>query len=45
MKFSDYEAAWKRQPLPRGADSDLSALKQTYETQRRKTAGAFLVRD
>lgn len=45
MKFSDYEAAWKRQPLPRGADAELSDLKRTYEAQRRKAAAAFLVRD
>lgn len=45
MKFSDYEAAWKRQPLPRGADADLGELKQTFETKRRKMAAALLLRD
>src|SRR4051794_4493541 len=45
MKLSDYEAAWKRQPLPRGVDADLNDLKQTFDTNRRKMAAALLVRD
>jgi flagellar biogenesis protein FliO len=45
MKFSDYEAAWKRQPLPRGADADLRELKQTFETKSRKMAATLLLRD
>jgi cytochrome bd-type quinol oxidase subunit 2 len=45
MKFSDYEAAWKRQPLPRGADADLRELNQTFETTRRKMAATLLLRD
>lgn len=45
MNFSNYEAAWKRQPLPHGADADLGELKQTFETKRRKMAAALLLRD
>jgi hypothetical protein len=45
MKFSDYEAAWKRQPLPRGADADVRELKQTFETKSRKMAATLLLRD
>lgn len=45
MKLSDYEAVWKRQPLPRGMDADLDELKRTFETARRKMAATFLARD
>lgn len=45
MNWNDYEAAWKRQPLPRGADADLADLKQTFETKHRKMAASLLVRD
>jgi hypothetical protein len=45
MNWNDYEAIWKRQPLPRGTQADLTNLKQTFETKRRKMAAAFLVRD
>ena len=45
MKLSDYEAAWKRQPLPRGVDADLGELKQNFERNRRKMAATLLVRD
>lgn len=45
MNWSDYEAVWKRQPLPRGAEADLADLKQTFETKRRQMAAALLIRD
>jgi hypothetical protein len=45
MNWSDYEAVWKRQPLPRGAEADLAELKQSFEAKRRQMAAAFLVRD
>ena len=45
MNLSDYEAVWKRQPLPRGVEADLINLKQTFETNRRKMAATLLVRD
>jgi hypothetical protein len=45
MNWSDYEAVWKRQELPVGADADLANLRATFETKRRKMAAAMLVRD
>jgi hypothetical protein len=45
MNWSDYEAVWKRQELPTGADADLATLKQTFEIKRRKMKGALFARD
>jgi hypothetical protein len=45
MNRNDYEAVWKRQPLPIGADADLADLKATFETKRRKLAATLMVRD
>jgi hypothetical protein len=45
MEWSDYEAVWKRQELPTGADADLATLKQTFEAKRRKMRGALFARD
>ncbi len=45
MKWNDYEAVWRRQPLPLGAAADLAALKETFETKRRKMAATLFVRD
>ena len=45
MNWNDYEAVWKRQELPVGADADLTALKETFETKRRKLAATLLIRD
>lgn len=45
MNWNDYEAVWKRQELPVGADADLASLRETFETKRRKMAAAILVRD
>lgn len=45
MNLNDYEGVWKRQELPVGADADLSNLRNTFETKRRKMAAALLVRD
>ncbi|MDI1249325.1 MAG: hypothetical protein PSV13_10720 [Lacunisphaera sp.] len=45
MNWNDYEAAWKRQELPVGANADLASLRETFETKRRKLAAAIQVRD
>jgi hypothetical protein len=45
MNWNDYEAAWKRQPLPVGAEADLAGLRATYESKRRKLAATLQVRD
>lgn len=45
MNWNDYEAIWKRQPLPIGAGADLAQLHATYEAKRRKMAATLLVRD
>ena len=45
MNWSDYESAWKRQELPKGADADLERLRDTFESKSRKLAGALLIRD
>ena len=45
MNWNDYEAVWKRQELPRGADADLAELRQTFETKSRKMAKSLLLRD
>ena len=45
MNWSDYEAVWKRQELPTGADADLATLVQTFEARHRKMRGALFARD
>jgi O-antigen/teichoic acid export membrane protein len=45
MKWSDYEAVWKRQEPPLGAKADVGMLKATFETRRRKLHAAIRVRD
>lgn len=45
MNWNDYEAVWKRQDLPVGASADLTTLKSSFETKRRKLNAALLVRD
>jgi hypothetical protein len=45
MNWSDYEAVWKRQPVPVGADADVAHIRQTFEAKRRKLAGSLVVRD
>ena len=45
MNWNDYEAVWKRQELPVGADADLATLRETFETKRRKMAATLVVRD
>jgi hypothetical protein len=45
MNWTDYEAAWKRQPLPKGTQADLSDLRATFETKRRKLAATLRIRD
>jgi len=45
MNLSDYEAIWKRQELPVGAEADLAKLKDTFESKRRKLAATLFLRD
>lgn len=45
MNLNDYEAIWKRQDLPRGADADLLDLKQSFEGKRRKMELTILLRN
>jgi hypothetical protein len=45
MNWNDYEAAWKRQPLPLGAEADVADLRTTFESKRRKLAATLQVRD
>jgi hypothetical protein len=45
MNWNDYEAVWKRQELPIGADADVAKLRLTFETKRRKLAATLLARD
>jgi F0F1-type ATP synthase assembly protein I len=45
MNWNDYEAAWKRQPLPVGPAADLTGLRDTFETKRRKLAATLQIRD
>ena len=45
MNLSDYEAVWKRQELPRGAEADLTELKRTFAAQHRKMERTILLRN
>lgn len=45
MNLHDFEAIWKRQELPRGAEADLAALRATFAAKNRKLAATLLVRD
>ncbi len=45
MNWNDYEAVWRRQPLPLGAMADLATIKETFEAKRRKMAATLFVRD
>lgn len=45
MNWDDYEAVWKRQPLPKGAEADVNELRRTFETRSRKLGAAVQVRD
>jgi hypothetical protein len=45
MNLNDYEAVWKRQPLPVGEQADLAVLRKTFEDKHRKMAASLLVRD
>jgi hypothetical protein len=45
MNWNDYEAIWKRQPLPVGETADLAELRKNFEDKHRKMAYALLVRD
>jgi hypothetical protein len=43
MNWNEYEAAWKSQELPAGADP--AALRATFEAKSRRLHGTLLVRD
>ena len=45
MNWNDYEAVWKRQELPVGANADLPALFASFESRSRKMHAALMVRD
>ncbi len=45
MNWNEWEAVWKRQEPPRGADADLAALRETFAAKSRKSANALLARD
>ncbi|MBS0630559.1 MAG: hypothetical protein JSS11_01495 [Verrucomicrobia bacterium] len=45
MNWNDYEAVWKRQPLPKGAEADVSELRRSFETKSRKLEATIRVRD
>lgn len=45
MNWNDYEAVWKRQPLPVGEQADLAGLRKNFEDKHRKMAITLLVRD
>jgi hypothetical protein len=45
MNLNDYEAIWKRQEVPVGACVDIAALRETFETKRRKMAATLFARD
>lgn len=45
MNWNDYEAIWKRQPLPKGASAELGELRDTFEAKSRKLAATLRVRD
>lgn len=45
MNWHDWEMIWRRQDAPVGASADVTALKQTFEAQRRKFACGLVVRD
>jgi hypothetical protein len=45
MNWNDYEAVWKRQELPVGANADIASLLATFETRSRKLHAAVQVRD
>jgi hypothetical protein len=45
MNFNDYEALWKRQPLPLGWVADPVQLRATFEDKSRKMNAAFRGRD
>ncbi|MFI5357775.1 MAG: hypothetical protein ACHQ4G_10610 [Opitutales bacterium] len=45
MNWNDYEAVWKRQPLPLGAAAKVEDLKASFESSHRKLYGALAVRD
>ncbi len=45
MNWNDYETAWKCQELPVAAPADLTGLKDTFESKRRKMAATLFARD
>jgi hypothetical protein len=45
MNWNDYEAAWKRQPVPIGAEASVADLRATFESKHRKLAATLQLRD
>lgn len=45
MNWSDYEAIWRRQPLPIGAAADVAVLQASFDGQNRKMAATLRVSD
>ncbi|MDB6095491.1 MAG: hypothetical protein JWM32_3053 [Verrucomicrobia bacterium] len=45
MNWDDYEGIWRRQELPTGAGADLTLIRATFESKRRKFKATLLVRD
>jgi len=45
MNWNDYEAVWKRQELPVGADADVKVLLGTFEAKSRKLHATIRARD
>lgn len=45
MNWNDYEAIWRRQPLPIGVAADVAALQASFDGQSRKMAATLRVSD
>jgi hypothetical protein len=45
MNWNDYEALWRRQPLPLGADADVPRLHASFAASHRKLAATLAARD
>jgi hypothetical protein len=45
MNLNDYEAVWKRQPLPAGEQTDIAGMRKKFEGRHRLMTVSLLVRD
>ncbi len=45
MNWSDYEAIWRRQPLPVGATADVAVIRASFDVHSRKMAATLRVSD